>query len=158
MKRKLPDGIVIEIQERHPKYQLEYGAAYVYMDSQGYFLEISEEKLELPVIIGYSTSKEQIEEGNRLETEDLGKLDDILKISEAAKNNEMDQEITKIDITDKGEYKILFEAEGKTVHLEDTNDISERMLMIKLIIEKEKGNKGNIFLIKDKDFRFIPES
>ena len=53
--RKLPSEITIEVTERKPSFMLEVGNAYVYMNTQGYFLEISENKLELPVILGYQT-------------------------------------------------------------------------------------------------------
>lgn len=156
--RQLPDKINITIQERHAKYQLEYGNAYVYIDSQGHLLEISEVKLEVPILMGYTTQAEKIEPGNRLETEDLQKLESISKITEAAKTNGIEGAITRIDITNKEEYKIVFETEEKIAYLPDAAEINERMLMIKLILEKEKGNKGTIHLIKDKDFRFLPEA
>ena len=53
---------------------LNFVNGYVYIDTQGYILEISEEKLELPIISGYKTREEKIVEGNRLEIEDLENL------------------------------------------------------------------------------------
>ena len=43
---------------------------YAYINNQGYILEVSQEKLDLPVIQGIKTSEEKIVAGNRLEKED----------------------------------------------------------------------------------------
>ena len=60
-----------------------FANAYAYINNQGYFVEISKEKLELPIITGYATKEEDIQLGERLCTEDLQKLDDILQIMKA---------------------------------------------------------------------------
>ena len=39
-----------------------------------------EEPLEIPVITGFSTANEEIKAGNRLNVDDLNKLDDVIKI------------------------------------------------------------------------------
>lgn len=158
IKRSLPNTIIITVTERHAKYQLEYGSAYIYMDSQGYLLEVSENKLELPIITGLETEDINLQPGKRLEQSDLQKLDVVLKITEAAQINEISSLVTKIDISDKSDYKMILESEQKTVHLGDSTDINDRMFMVKLIIEKEKGNKGELFLTNNKDYwRFLPQ-
>lgn len=135
---------------------MEYGNAFVYVDSQGYLLEIADNKLELPVIKGYHTPSEKIEAGARLEQQDLEDWDAILKITEAANNQEIGSLITQIDITDKNDYKVYFDTEQKIFHIEDITNINDRMLMVKLVIEKEKNNKGEIFIVNDKEYRFLP--
>ncbi len=48
--RKLPSNLIIKVEEREPAYLLEYAGSYLYVDKQGYFLEITQEKLELPIL------------------------------------------------------------------------------------------------------------
>ena len=102
IKRKLPDTIDIQIKERKRSYMLKFVNGYVYIDTQGYILEISEEKLELPIISGYKTEEEKISEGNRLITEDLENLNNVLKITNSLEEIDVAKEIiTNIDISNK---------------------------------------------------------
>ena len=102
IKRKLPDTIDIQIKERKRSYMLKFVNGYVYIDTQGYILEISEEKLKLPIISGYKTEEEKISEGNRLITEDLENLNNVLKITNSLEEIDVAKEIiTNIDITNK---------------------------------------------------------
>ena len=71
---------------------------YAYINNQGYILEISQEKLDLPVIQGAKTSEEKIVPGNRLDKEDLEKLETAITITKIWKNNEIEQKITSISI------------------------------------------------------------
>lgn len=48
--RTLPSTIIIQVEEREPAYLLEYAGGYIYLDKQGYILEITQEKLELPIL------------------------------------------------------------------------------------------------------------
>ena len=50
-----------------------------YINNQGYILEISKEKLNVPIITGQKTTLEEIKPGNRLQEEDLHKLDNSKK-------------------------------------------------------------------------------
>ena len=81
VKRKLPSTVELYITERTAAYQAEYLGKYIYLDNQGYILEISEEKLSLPLIIGLDSLKEEIKVGTRLNNDDLIKLDVVVKIS-----------------------------------------------------------------------------
>ena len=146
MKRKLPNKIEITVKERHPKYMLAFGNAFVYINSQGYMLEIAETPIESPIIDGYMTKEEEIKPGNRLNTEDLEKLDTVLKIMEAANSNEIAKMITHIDITDKNNYILVLEQQGKTVYLGNASNINDRMLLLKEILSLEEGNSGEVFL------------
>ena len=138
IKRNLPSTILIEIEERVPTYMITFANAYAYINNQGYFVEISKEKLELPIIRGYATKEEDIQLGERLCTEDLQKLDDILQIMKAAESNEIANIVTKINISDKQDYVLELKSEKKTVHVGDTSNLSTKMLYIKEIIEQNK--------------------
>jgi len=144
--RNLPSEIVIKVEERKPAYLLEYAGSYIVIDKQGYMLEIKNEKMNLPVIQGAVTSTEEFKVGNRLCTEDLEKLAEILRIVEIAQVNDIYTIITGIDIENAENIKLIFESEDKVAYLGDSSNMNTKILMIKSIIEKEKGNPGEIFL------------
>ena len=147
--RKLPNKIEITVKERKPTYMLQYANSYVYINNQGYILEISQEALQVPIIVGNVTQEEKYSSIHRLEEEDLKKLETVLKIMESAISNGIDAFITKIDISDKQNYKLILEQEKKTVHIGDGSDLSNRMLYIKSILNTEKGIEGEIFVNGD---------
>lgn len=149
IKRVLPSTIEIQVKERQATFMLEFANGYVYINNQGYMLEISEEKLEIPIITGYVTPVENIVPGNRLQTEDLKKMETVLKIMETAKSNEIEKMITKIDISDEKNYTLILEGEGKTAYLGDASNINTRIQYLKLVIEKEQGKRGEVFVNQD---------
>lgn len=149
IKRKLPSELQISIVERQVAFMIEYGASFVYIDNQGYILEISENKLELPILQGIQTESAQFEAGKRLENEDLQKMNTVLKIMEIAKNNDISNIITRIDIEDEKNYKIIFETKEKTAYLGDNSNLNTKILTIKAILEKNEGIAGEIFVNMD---------
>lgn len=149
VKRKLPSNIEIEVVERVATYMLEFVNGFVYINNQGYILEITENKSELPIITGYETMAEEIKEGNRLCKEDLQKLEMVLKIMKTASNYEVDKLITKIEIADKNNYTLFLEEELKTVFLGDASNIDKRIQYLKGIIENEKGIESEVFINGD---------
>lgn len=157
--RKLPNKIELSIKERKATYVLEYANSYAYINNQGYILEITEQKAELPIIIGLATKQEDIEVGQRLQEEDLERLGMVLKIIESANGNGIGEFITRVDISDKQNYKLILEGKQKTVLLGDASNLSNRMLYVKAIIEKEEGIEGEIHVEGDlnKDNAFFRE-
>lgn len=149
IKRKLPNTITIEIEERTPTFIISFANAYAYINNQGYFLEISKEKLDLPVITGFLTKEGEIQEGNRMCLEDLQRLDDVLQILKSAESNEINTLITKINISDKQNYILELKNENKTVNMGDTSNLSTKMLYIKSIIEQNKNIEGEILVNTD---------
>ena len=149
IKRKLPNKVQIQIEERKQEYNVEFLNGYAYINNQGYILQISEEKQALPTIQGISTPDEQIVEGNRLNSEDLEKLEVIIQIMNICKNYELDSKITNIDISTKDEYTLYLEEEKKTIYLGDKSKLSDKMLLVQVIIEKTKGKEGEIFVNED---------
>ena len=147
--RKLPNTIEIDIKERTIKYMLQFADSYVYINNQGYMLEISTEKLELPIITGFKTDLSNIKAGDRLEVDDLKKLDTVIKIVETANANGIGNLITKIDISSSRNYIIELAGENKTAHLGDCSNLNTRMLLLKTIIEQEKGNAGTAYIDMD---------
>ena len=150
IKRKLPNKIAIEIEERSKDYNVEFLNGYAYINKQGYILEVSEQKLELPTIQGISTQTEQIVAGNRLDEEDLKKLEVVIQIINSCKDYNLDTKITNIDISNKNDYTIYMEEEKKTIYLGDDSNLSTKMLYVQAIIEENKGIEGSIYV--DGDF------
>ena len=149
IKRKLPTNIEIIIEERKTNFMLEYGSGYVYINNQGYILEVSSEKLNVPILQGAETDAENFTPGNRLCTEDLKKMDTVIKIMDAANNNDIGSLITRIDIQNSENYMIQFEGEVKVAYLGNATDLSTKMLTIKAILERETGIEGEIFVDMD---------
>lgn len=146
IKRNFNGTITLEVKERIPTYMLKFANAYVYINNQGYMIEKSENPLELPTITGFSTPTENIKTGNRLITEDLQKLEVIIKIIENAKSKEINTLIASIDISKSSNYILNLPNELKTVNFGDDSNINEKILWLKSIIDKEKGIAGEIFL------------
>lgn len=149
IKRKLPSNVEILVEERKTTFMIEYGNSYVYINNQGYILEVSSEKLEVPILQGAETITEDFIPGNRLCTEDLEKMSTVIKIMEVATNNEISSLITRIDIQNSQNYKILFETEQKVAYIGDGSDLNTKILNIKSILERESGIRGEIFVNMD---------
>lgn len=144
MKRKLPNTIQLYITERKVAYQIEYTSQYIYIDDQGYILEISEDKKDVPVIKGFSTVKENI--GQRLKEEDLIKLNVVAKFINYCKYNTIENKLTDIDVTDNTNYIMYFKEDKKTVYLGDASNLSERLSLLKTILNNEKNKEIEIFM------------
>lgn len=147
--RKLPSSIVITIEEREPAYMLQFADSYVYINNQGYMLEISNDKIEVPIITGFTTDLSNIKPGNRLNTDDLNKMKIVIKIYQILETNEIADILTKIDVSDEKDYTLYFDTEGKKVHLGDTSDLNTKVVYLKSILEAVSGKEGEIFLNVD---------
>ena len=154
--RKIPNTVTINVTERVPTYSVDFMEKYAYIDTQGYILEISSDSKNLPIIQGISTAEDQVIPGNRLNEEDLTKLEDVIKIMDAVKQKNLDGEVKSIDISKKNEYTLDLETEGKKVHIGDSSNLSNKMLYVVAILEKEKGNEGDIFVNGDLNNKFKP--
>ena len=154
--RKLPDKVEIIVEEREAVYSVDFMGKYAYINTQGHILEISEDNRKLPIIFGVSTEEENIAPGNRLNTEDLIKIEDVIKIMSSAKENNLDKKVTSIDISDKNEYSIYLEEEKKKVYLGDNKNLSNKMLYVVSIMEQEKEKEGDIYVNGDINNKFQP--
>ncbi len=142
--KKLDGEIILDIKERTPTYMLQRENDYVYINNQGYILEISQTPLDLPIIRGNKT--QELTPGGRLEVDDLKKLDTVIQIMEAAKSNGINEIITTIDISDGNNFILEIPNENKTVQFGDGTDINVKILWIVALVEKEKGIAGEIVL------------
>lgn len=147
--RKFPNTVKITVKERVPKYMLQVADSYVYINNQGYMLEVSVEKLDIPIIVGFKTDLSNAKAGNRLEVEDLKKMETIIKIVETARANDIVDSITKIDVSNDKNYTLILESEQKTVYLGDCSDLNTKMLYLSGILSQTKNIAGEIFLNMD---------
>ena len=152
--RKLPNKVEIQIEERQKDYNVEFLNGYAYINKQGYILEISQEKAELPTIQGISTPEEEIVEGNRLNSEDLERIETVIQIMNICKEYELDTKVTSINIENKEEYSLYMEEEKKTIYLGSKNNLSNKMLYLKTIIDKNQGKEGYIYVDGDVNSNF----
>lgn len=156
IQRILPNKIEIIIEERQKNYNVEFLNGYAYINNQGYILEISDQKQNLPVIKGTLTEQEQFIAGNRLNTQDLGKLDAVIQIMNICKSYELDKKISSIDITDKNNYIIYIEEDKKTIYLGDESNLSNKMLYVSTILNENEGKEGTIYVNGDINNNFKP--
>lgn len=154
--RKIPNTVEIEVEERTAKYSVDYLGKYVYINTQGYLLEISEDSKGLPIIQGITTKEEEVEPGRRLNNEDLTRLEDVIKIINSANENGLDGKVTSIDISNKNDYSIYLSEEKKKVHLGENSNLSNKMLYVLAMIEQEKGKEGDIYVNGDLNNKFQP--
>ena len=148
--RKFPNTVKITVKERVPRYMLQVADSYVYINNQGYMLEVSVNKIDdIPIILGFKTDLSNAKAGDRLDLEDLKQMDQIIKIVETAKINEIGDYITKIDVSNDRNYILTLEEERKTVYLGDCSNLNTRMLYLSGILTQTKGLAGEIFLDMD---------
>ena len=150
--KKLPDTICIDVIEREPTFMLQFSDSYVYINNQGYLLEISNEKVNVPIILGFTTDLSNMTAGNMLNEEDLNKMNSIIKLCDVANNNDIGEFITKIDISDRSNYVIEMEGKGKRINLGDCSNYSNlntKMLYLYSILQTTENKKEEIFLNVD---------
>lgn len=143
--RKLDGTIEINVKERVTTYMLALeDEQFAYINNQGYILEKSVEKLQVPVITGYITKN--IEPGFRLEIKDLEKLNTVIQIMNTAKERELAPQISSINIENEKDILITMESESKLVHFGDASFINEKFVKLIAVLEDTVGEKGEIFV------------
>ena len=86
---------------------------------------------------------------NRLCEKDLKRLETVANIIQTAQNYEVYTYITKIDISNSDNIKLILASEGKIVHLGNCTDLNTRILFMKEIINSQKGKNGEMFINGD---------
>lgn len=155
VKRVFPNTVKIMVQEREIKYQINLINSYVYIDKNGYILENSSLKKEVPTIVGLKITENELINKRRLESEDLEKLGKINKIIESGKSINLDKIITEVNCS-QNEYVLYLESKNKKIYIGDTVNLINKMLYIQKILEKEDGKTGTIFVNGDISSGFKP--
>ena len=155
LQKAYPNKIKIEVKERQKAYQiLTQTGCYIYIDGQGYLLDYSLEKLELPVITGMEITENQIGEINRLQENDLDKMENILHIQDEAQKIEIGTQIQQIDVQD--EYVVHIDNERIIINLGNPTNLENKMYYVKAILKQEEGNSGTIFVNGNINEGFAP--
>lgn len=145
--RMLPDKIKIEITEKQKSYMLQTDEGIAYVDKNGDILEISQNILDNLILLqGYSTLKEEIQPGKKLNEKDLGRLEDLQQIFRSAEKIQIKDQIASINIQDKNDYIINLPAYKKIVYIGDTSNLATKMLRTKDILDKTMEIEGKIFV------------
>ena len=145
IEKKLPNIVELHITERSVDYQINYLNSYIYLNNQGYILEINEEKNDVLFIEGLSSTNGSLKIGQRLINKDLIKLDTILRVTNYLKYNNVESKLTKVNVTDEENYILEFAEEGKIAYIGDASSITEKKTAVSKILEDEKSNKGKIY-------------
>ena len=156
IERVLPGTVKIKIKEREVKYQINLINSYAYIDKFGYILENSTVKKEITTIVGLKITEEELLNKPRLEGEDIETLNNIVKITEAAKVINIDNIITEINTENENDYILFIESEAKKIYIGDSSNLTNKMLYIQKILENEKGKSGTAYVNGDMASGFKP--
>lgn len=149
--RELPNIVKLDVKERNRDFSVKFLNGYAFVNNQGYILEITDDNADVTIIEGAETPEENIQPGNRLDKKDLKKLEVAIQVMKIAKENEIADKITSIDISDKDQYILHLEADKKDAYIGDGSNLNTKILYIKEIIEKyEVDKEGTIYV--DGDF------
>lgn len=142
--RKYPNEIIINVTERTPEFCLKLGESFVYIDNQGYILEITDEDYGVPEIIGFKTEITNESVSNRLREDDLKELQNIIEVYDCIKNNGIADKVVKFIIE---EHRLVIGlVEDKVAFLENFTNINIKILSLKVILERTEGKAGEINL------------
>lgn len=140
-----PNKIEINVTERQKQFQIKTAdEGYVYINEQGYILQYSTNKIEIPTIIGMEVQKSDIGIQKRLSEKDLNKMENILQIREQCKNLEIVEKITQYNV--EKEYIVKLENDEIIINLGDASNLKDRMYYVSGILKQEAGNKGTIYV------------
>ncbi len=157
VKREYPGTVVITVTERTPAYMIEKnGGMYAYIDKNGYNLETTTQALDIPILKGTITDIENLETGARISDEDLSKFNDLIRIMDGIKNNNIQEKLLSVDISDDKNYILEFKNSNKKVILGDTSELSTKMLWIKYFMEKSEEEAGTVHLNDIENVYFEP--
>lgn len=156
IKRILPGTIKISVQEREIAYQIKLINSYAYLNKNGYILENSSIKQDVPVIAGFSISEEQLLKATKLENKDIEKLEKVIKIMNASEKINIKELITEINVQNDDDFILYLESKNKKIYIGDETNLSNKMLYIQKILENEEGKSGTIIVNKDISSGFKP--
>lgn len=152
-----PSKVRVTITERKISYLAEKDGRYFYLDKNGYLLQTNLAPLDYLIIKGCTTDFSQMTEGERIDEKDIAGFNDLIKIVDAIKNNNIDIKLKSIDVTNENNYILDFSEEQKIVMLGDTKDLSSKMAWIDYFTKQNKNQSGTIYLNSDQVY-FSPNT
>lgn len=159
IKRRLPNSIVIAIQEREIKMKMSYVGSVIYFDEEGYILSIGEQKSKKSYtqLIGLKISKPEIGDNLFEANNDFKKLNDFINLSESIN---ILKEFDKIDIKKKENLVIQLRT-GTKVSFGDLDNLKYKLSFLDNIIKDMKKKEENykyIYLNKGENPIIVTES
>lgn len=154
-KRCFPNTVKLIVEERKLDYVVPVESNYIYINRQGYILEISSDKPDVPMISGFTTDFSVVCPNDRMNENDLKKMNMVIKIMNIAENNNLKNLITGIDVSNEKNYTIYLDGEQKKAYLGDGQELNTRFLYIKSILKEQKGKKGEIFVNVDLNSEYV---
>ena len=94
--------------------------------------------------------------GERLEKDNLEKMEEIIRLKTAMDESNLETKNITIDITQKNDYIVTMPTEKKNIHFGNTQNLSNKMLYVLAILDKEKEKEGDIFVNGDLNGKFRP--
>lgn len=144
IKKIYPNKLEIQVKERQKQFQIKTETeGYINIDEQGYIIDFSVDKLEIPTIFGMDITEKDVGSINRLTDKDLNKMENILQIREECRKIEIVDKIIQIQVKD--EYIISLN-DGISINLGDATNLKNRMYYVNAILKQESGNKGTIYV------------
>jgi len=119
-----------------------------YINQYGYIVESS--NISAITLQGLTVTASQ----ENIETSLFTKL---LTLYNTLENNELLNNVTKIDITDLENIKVYMDSENKTILIGNFESLNTKFLFAKNIITQEKGKQGEI-IVKDINKAYFRES
>jgi|LSQX01.1.fsa_nt_gb cell division protein FtsQ len=157
VKRKLPNGIEIIVNEREPVGYIPFiMGSYILIDKKGFVLEVIPEEIDnLPLIMGIEYNN-QFELGSILQANDTNKFDIIVSIVNEMGNNNLLNSISYVDIYDINNVQLNIK-ENIQVNIGDGLQIRYKMSFLKEVLDELGDNeKGYIDLSENEKVTFRP--
>ena len=150
IRRVIPSTLKITIKEREVTYLYKIETGYACIDRNGNIIDTVVEPIEGKLkVYGFKTAAEDIIPGKKVCDEDIESFEVISVIEKTTENNEIRGIFTAIDISNKEDYVMYLESEGKRVHLGNATNMDIKMPYVKKILAKEAGHSGEIFVDMD---------
>lgn len=110
-----------------------------YVNEYGYITNVSNNSAIQVQGVNIQSNQEQVESSI---------FENLVKLYNTLKNNNLTTKVNKIDITNINDLKVYMDSENKIIQIGNLENLSTKFVYIKNIVEQTKGKKGTIF-VKD---------
>lgn len=146
--RKLPDKLIINIDERAIRGYVPYMGTFLYIDSTGRVLDARSSFTEKhPVVKGLDFDKFTV--GHKLETEDDKVFDTVVEISQLMADYDMQEDVLYVDVSDEMHIKIM--TENVTINFGDFTDANYKIATLNEILKTMDDDQKGFLDISDPD-------
>lgn len=135
IKRKLPDTLVLEVEETTGVACIKNNKSYVVLDSTGKVLDKAAAKLKEPLPVIKNVSTKNVEEGSIIELDNKKRNDTLPQILSAIEKAELES-LTEIDLKNVNDIKIKYD-NRITLKIGSLTNIEKKLARGKKAIENE---------------------